>query len=168
MIFIMGDPSGAKIRIAAEYGSSREAPALPAKMKTYEKLAAHTNSGGKMVHSIRSMGSAALNICYVATGGIDIYWEIGVSATWLYAAQALTTVLALGCLRECRCPFRTPCHNTARVQRRHSSPETTWLMSLEEVGMPHICFTSMRSTENGGTLSLHHYYDGPARTLICV
>ena len=117
MIFIMGDPSGAKIRIAAEYGSSREAPALPAKMKTYEKLAAHTNSGGKMVHSIRSMGSAALNICYVATGGIDIYWEIGVSATWLYPGQALTTVLALGCLCECRRLLRTPCHVTARGRR---------------------------------------------------
>ncbi|KAK1923256.1 hypothetical protein DB88DRAFT_494384 [Papiliotrema laurentii] len=63
--------------IAIEYGSSREAPALPAKIKTFEKLAAHTNSGGKMVHSLRSMGSAALNICAVATGGLDLYWEIG-------------------------------------------------------------------------------------------
>lgn len=66
-------------RIGAEYGSSREAPALPAKIKTFEKLAAHTNAGGKMVHSLRSMGSAALNICQVATGGLDLYWEIGVS-----------------------------------------------------------------------------------------
>lgn len=63
--------------IAAEYGSSREAPALPAKMKTFERLVAHTNAGGKMCHSLRSMGSAALNIAAVATGGLDLYWEIG-------------------------------------------------------------------------------------------
>jgi len=30
-----------------------------------------------MVHSLRSMGSAALNIATVATGGLDMYWEIG-------------------------------------------------------------------------------------------
>ncbi len=33
-----------------------------------------------MVHSLRSMGSAALNIAMVASGGLDMYWEIGVSA----------------------------------------------------------------------------------------
>jgi myo-inositol-1(or 4)-monophosphatase len=70
---------GSPRRIGAEYGSSREAPALPAKMRSFERLTAHTNTGGKMVHSLRSMGSAALNICYVATGGLDLYWEIGVS-----------------------------------------------------------------------------------------
>lgn len=31
-----------------------------------------------MVHSLRSMGSAALNIAMVASGGLDMYWEIGV------------------------------------------------------------------------------------------
>ena len=75
MDWASADPS-----VAAEWGSSREAPALPAKVKTFETLTAHTKLGGKMVHSIRSVGSAALNMCYVASGGIDIYWEIGVSA----------------------------------------------------------------------------------------
>lgn len=30
-----------------------------------------------MVHSLRSVGSAALNICFVASGSLDMYWEIG-------------------------------------------------------------------------------------------
>ena len=65
--------------VAVEFGSSREPPALPAKLKVFEKLAAHTKQGGKMVHSLRVLGSAAINICYVAMGGTDMYWEIGVS-----------------------------------------------------------------------------------------
>jgi len=30
-----------------------------------------------MAHSLRSMGSAALNFAMVAQGGLDLYWEIG-------------------------------------------------------------------------------------------
>lgn len=30
--------------------------------------------GGKMAHSLRSMGSAALNYAMVAQGGLDLYW----------------------------------------------------------------------------------------------
>ena len=32
-----------------------------------------------MAHSLRAGGSAACNIALVATGGLDMYWEIGVS-----------------------------------------------------------------------------------------
>lgn len=32
-----------------------------------------------MAHSLRSAGSAAINIAFVASGGLDMYWEIGVS-----------------------------------------------------------------------------------------
>jgi len=32
-----------------------------------------------MVHSARSLGSAALNMCNVAEGGLDAYWEGGES-----------------------------------------------------------------------------------------
>lgn len=54
-----------------------------------------------MVHSIRSMGSAALNICYVAMGGIDLYWEIGVSPLLVYRSRGANgSVLAMGRLRE--------------------------------------------------------------------
>jgi myo-inositol-1(or 4)-monophosphatase len=30
-----------------------------------------------MCHSLRSIGSAALNFAYVASGQLDLYWEIG-------------------------------------------------------------------------------------------
>ena len=50
-------------------------------MKAFHNLGAHTDQGGKMVHSLRSMGSAALNIAMVASGGLDMYWEIGAGAS---------------------------------------------------------------------------------------
>lgn len=59
-------------RIGVEYGMSRSPPALPRKVATFEKLTAHTDVGGKMCHSLRSMGSAALNIVLVASGGLDM------------------------------------------------------------------------------------------------
>ena len=68
-------------RIGVEYGSSRSPPALPSKVRTFQTLAGHPDQGGKMCHSLRSMGSAALNIGMVASGGLDMYWEIGVSYT---------------------------------------------------------------------------------------
>lgn len=54
-------------------------PALPSKIRTFQTLAADTQEGGKMAHSLRSLGSAAINIAVVASGGLDMYWEIGVS-----------------------------------------------------------------------------------------
>jgi myo-inositol-1(or 4)-monophosphatase len=33
--------------------------------------------GGRMAHSLRSVGSAALNFCLVAAGALDAYAEIG-------------------------------------------------------------------------------------------
>lgn len=63
--------------IAVEYGSSRSSPTLPSKCKTFQTLAASKDEGGKMAHSLRSAGSAAINIALVASGGLDIYWEIG-------------------------------------------------------------------------------------------
>ncbi len=35
---------------------------------------------GKMCHSIRSMGSAALNYTLVASGSMDLYWYL----IWLF------------------------------------------------------------------------------------
>ena len=35
-----------------------------------------------MVHSARSLGSAALNMCNVAEGGLDAYWEGGESLSF--------------------------------------------------------------------------------------
>ncbi|KAG9127319.1 hypothetical protein FRC07_014852 [Ceratobasidium sp. 392] len=69
-------------QIAVEWGSDRSKEVMEAKARTYARLAGDGSSkgrveGGKMVHSLRSLGSAALNFAYVASGGVDIYWEIG-------------------------------------------------------------------------------------------
>jgi myo-inositol-1(or 4)-monophosphatase len=50
---------------------------------SFIRLAGDPNGGGKdgeqvergkMAHSLRSMGSAALNFAMVAQGGLDLYW----------------------------------------------------------------------------------------------
>lgn len=57
--------------VAVEYGSSRRDPALSNKLGTFKKLTGDKRDGHKMVHSLRSVGSAALNICFVAAGNLD-------------------------------------------------------------------------------------------------
>jgi len=70
-------PDLSKALIAVEYGYNRQGPAMTSKTKTFNALAAHPDMGGKMCHSIRSLGTAALDTIMVATGGVDVYWEIG-------------------------------------------------------------------------------------------
>ena len=58
----------------------------------FKRLCASRETGGAMVHSIRSMGSAALNLCAVAAGRLDVYWEGGcwawdVCAGWAILAE---------------------------------------------------------------------------------
>lgn len=79
--------------LAVEWGSSRDGPNYDVKWKTYQKLAASKESGGSMVHSLRSIGSAALNLCHTAAGEVDLYWEGGcyawdVCAGWCILAEA--------------------------------------------------------------------------------
>jgi myo-inositol-1(or 4)-monophosphatase len=49
-----------------------------------------------MAHSLRSVGSAALNFCLVASGALDLYWEIG-CWPWDVCAAAVIASEA-GCL----------------------------------------------------------------------
>lgn len=58
--------------VAVEYGSSRRDPALKNKLESFKKLTGDKQDGGKMVHSLRSVGSAAINLCMVAAGDIDV------------------------------------------------------------------------------------------------
>ena len=54
---------------------------------------------GGMVHGIRSLGSAALDMAYVATGAIDIFWEAG---CWEWdIAYVLSRRKALSMLLSC-------------------------------------------------------------------
>ncbi|KAF5312697.1 hypothetical protein D9619_002693 [Psilocybe cf. subviscida] len=73
-------PSLSQALIAIEWGSDRVEKTINAKSSSFSRLAgdpARGVQGGRMAHSLRSMGSAALNFALVAQGGLDLYWEIG-------------------------------------------------------------------------------------------
>lgn len=79
--------------VGVEWGSSRDGPNFDIKTDVFIKLAASSQSGGAMVHSLRSLGSAALNLTAVAAGQLDVYWEGGcwawdVCAGWCILNEA--------------------------------------------------------------------------------
>lgn len=79
--------------LAVESGSTRDGPIYDLKMRVFKQLAASKESGGAMCHSLRSLGSAALNLCAVAAGELDAYWEGGcyawdVCAGWCILSEA--------------------------------------------------------------------------------
>ncbi|KAJ3558148.1 hypothetical protein NM688_g1088 [Phlebia brevispora] len=73
-------PSLSQALIGIEWGSDRSANIIRAKGEAFKRLAGNPKEGvegGRMAHSLRSVGSAALNYAMVAQGGLDLYWEIG-------------------------------------------------------------------------------------------
>ncbi len=79
--------------VGIEWGSTREGPNYDIKTETFRKLAGSKESGGAMCHSLRSLGSAALNMAAVAAGQLDCYWEGGcwawdVCAGWCVLSEA--------------------------------------------------------------------------------
>ena len=79
--------------IAVEWGSDRDGNDYDVKCATFRKLCASQDTGGAVVHGIRSLGSAELNICGVASGHLDVYWETGcyawdVCAGWVILQEA--------------------------------------------------------------------------------
>ncbi len=79
--------------VAIEYGSDRTGQNWKTKTETWAALGASKEDGGAMVHSARALGSAALNLCGVAEGTLDAYWEGGcwawdVCAGWVVLTEA--------------------------------------------------------------------------------
>lgn len=79
--------------VAVEWGSDRSGSNWKTKIDTWARLGGAKEEGGAMVHSARCLGSAALNLCAVAEGNIDIYWEGGcwawdVCAGWVVLKEA--------------------------------------------------------------------------------
>jgi myo-inositol-1(or 4)-monophosphatase len=66
-------PSLAGALIAVEWGSDRAQEPIRRKADSFSRLAA-APPHGVMAHSLRSVGSAALNIALVAQGALDMYW----------------------------------------------------------------------------------------------
>ncbi|KAK9491386.1 inositol monophosphatase [Lipomyces doorenjongii] len=88
-------PAGSKLTlqnalIGIEWGTQRSGVNYKVKTETFKKLAAED---GSMVHGFRSLGSAAMNMCAVAAGQLDAYWEGGcyawdVCAGWVILTEA--------------------------------------------------------------------------------
>ncbi|KAG9240731.1 myo-inositol-1-monophosphatase [Calycina marina] len=79
--------------VGAEWGSDRSGSNFALKSQVFTRLAAAKADGGAMVHSIRCLGSAALNLCMVASGQQDVFWEGGcwawdVAAGWCILLEA--------------------------------------------------------------------------------
>lgn len=79
-----------KALVVIEWGNERSGSNWEAKTKAFSSLA---GENGGMVHSLRSLGSAALNACGVATGTLDAYWEGGcwawdIGAGWVVVTEA--------------------------------------------------------------------------------
>lgn len=79
-----------KCLIAIEWGSHRDGPNYDIKLATFDNLAKSRERGGAMCHHLRSFGSAALNLCGVAAGGLDLYWDAG---PWAWDVCAGTVIL---------------------------------------------------------------------------
>ncbi|XP_031560514.1 inositol monophosphatase 1-like isoform X1 [Actinia tenebrosa] len=80
-----------KALVITELGSNREKTRLDILMRNYRRLAEEPNA----VHSIRLQGSAACNICTVANGVADAYYEFGIHC-WDIAAGILILTEAGG------------------------------------------------------------------------
>ncbi|KAI8354624.1 hypothetical protein EDC96DRAFT_516727 [Choanephora cucurbitarum] len=66
--------------IATEAGSDRSASVIDAKMGAIHQMVREKSEQhpfAAQAHSVRTTGSAALNLCHVAKGVVDVYWEVG-------------------------------------------------------------------------------------------
>jgi len=76
-----------------EWGNKRFGNNWAIRTHMFKTLMTDKTEGGKMIHSCRSFGSAALDFCYVAAGYIDLFWEGGcwiwdVAAGWAILEEA--------------------------------------------------------------------------------
>ncbi|KAI0352243.1 hypothetical protein OH77DRAFT_1561667 [Trametes cingulata] len=84
-------PSLSQALLGIEWGSDRSADMVRHKGESFKRLAgnpAEGVEGGRMAHSLRSLGSAALNFGMVAQGGLDLYWPWDVCAGAIIAQEA--------------------------------------------------------------------------------
>lgn len=75
--------------VGIEWGSDRDGRKWDVRTEFFAKLDRATKSGGGMVHGFRSSGSAALNMCAVASGELDAFGEAGAWAWDVCAGWAI-------------------------------------------------------------------------------
>ncbi|OZJ05128.1 hypothetical protein BZG36_01363 [Bifiguratus adelaidae] len=101
--------------IATEMGADRRSEILSAKIDAIHNFSSQPGQEGKRsyvsqakaggAHSVRSTGSAALNMCCVAKGIIDVYWEIGCWEWDVVAAMVIVQEAGGLCLHGTRPSF---------------------------------------------------------------
>lgn len=82
-----------KSLLITEVGSSRKPETLRTVLSNMEKLCSIP------IHGIRSVGTAAVNMCLVATGGADAYFEMGIHC-WDMAGAGIIVTEAGGVLMD--------------------------------------------------------------------
>ncbi|KAG9284869.1 hypothetical protein G9A89_003792 [Geosiphon pyriformis] len=99
--------------VATEMGHDRTPSVIDKKINSIHNMVSQpgqnswSSKKAGLVHGIRSTGSAALNLCYVARGDIDVYWEIG---CWEWDVAAGIAILneAGGFIVSANGPDETP------------------------------------------------------------
>nr|XP_057922857.1 inositol monophosphatase 1-like [Doryrhamphus excisus]XP_057922858.1 inositol monophosphatase 1-like [Doryrhamphus excisus] len=82
-----------KAIIAVEFGSNREAQTVDKIFSSLKRIVSIP------VHGVRGAGSAAINMCLVASGCVEAYYEIGIHV-WDMAASSLIVSEAGGVLMD--------------------------------------------------------------------
>jgi myo-inositol-1(or 4)-monophosphatase len=72
-ITVSGEKNLSSALVTTEFGTSRDEEKTKVVLENINRLV-------PVVHGIRCLGAAALNICMVALGGADLYYEYGVHA----------------------------------------------------------------------------------------
>lgn len=81
-IRVSGQKQLCKALVTTEFGTSRDEERMKIIMENMGKVI-------RAVHGIRITGAAALNMCMVALGGADIYYEFGPHAWDMAAADII-------------------------------------------------------------------------------
>ncbi|KEF59356.1 uncharacterized protein A1O9_04200 [Exophiala aquamarina CBS 119918] len=116
--------------IAIEWGSDRSGPNWAVKCSTWARLGASKDEGGAMVHSARALGSAALNLCAVAEGSIDAYWEGGCWAWDVCAGWVVLTEAGGGIVVDGNPPSRSGNAN-AQPARQDGDDASAWRIPVD-------------------------------------
>lgn len=77
--------------VALEWGSDRTGVNWDIITRTWLSLGRSDKEGGGMIRSSRCIGSAALTLCKVAEGSLDVYWEGGIWAWDVCAGWVILT-----------------------------------------------------------------------------
>uniref|UniRef100_A0A8C4Z4L0 Inositol-1-monophosphatase n=1 Tax=Gadus morhua TaxID=8049 RepID=A0A8C4Z4L0_GADMO len=79
--------------VASEFGSTRDPEVMDKVFSTMRKVLCLP------VHGLRGAGSAAINMCHVAAGSVEAYYETGIHC-WDFAASAVIVSEAGGVLMD--------------------------------------------------------------------